>query len=479
MNKPENEMSLESFKNATAVSVRTIAGLRDLDVTFSNAEAPIGRLNSMERPRLPLPDHNMNPNSLRLVRGCADAHALYLAHHDSKIHRNVAPKDRAALEVFNALEQARVEAIGHQSMAGVAHNLNAVMEEKCNRLGFGLMTKRDQTPLNEALHVMTRVALTGEPLPPSAENVAKMWEPWITERLGKPLQKYFADEDLTDQKTFAEIAKKLISALEMDAGETNPGEEEGGSDESQSKTEGKDDKESKEAMDAVDPTDDAAEGEGEAQEAPGMAEADNADGMMDGDAPGNENRRFHDDYIPGPEGLYSVYTTSFDEEIDADELADPDELTRLRLMLDKQLGHHQTVITKLANRLQRKLMAKQQRTWSFDLEEGILDVAKLARVIANPNVPLTFKQEKEMPFKDTIVSLLIDNSGSMRGRPIAIAAMTTDIIARTLERCGVKVEILVFLFFFFLGLRLVGFFIFLRLWRLGGHFFRRQVMHAF
>ncbi len=444
MTKPETGNSLESFKNATAVSVRTIAGMRELDVTFSNSEAPIGRLNSMERPRLPLPDHNMNSNSLRLVRGCADAHALYLAHHDNKIHRQSAPRDRAALEAFNALEQARVEAIGYQEMAGVAHNLNAVMEEKCKRLGFGIITQREQAPLNEALHVMARVALTGEPLTPAAENLSKLWQPWITEKLGKKLESFFEDKNLGDQQAFAEIAKKLINALEMDAGDPSPGEDESGSDESQSKTEGKDNKESKEAMDAVDSSDDAAEGEGEAQEAPGMAEADNSDGMLDGDMPGNENRRFLDDYIPGVEGLYTVYTTSFDEEIDADELADPDELTRLRSMLDKQLGHHQTVITKLANRLQRKLMAKQQRTWQFDLEEGILDVAKLARVIANPNVPLTFKQEKEMPFKDTVVSLLIDNSGSMRGRSIAIAAMTTDIIARTLERCGVKVEILGF-----------------------------------
>ena len=460
--------NLEEFKNATAASVRTIAGLRELEVTFSNAEPPIGRVTSTGKPRLPLPDYNMNAQSLRLVRGCADAQALRLAHHDDKTHRKLAPKNRAALDVFNAMEQARVEAIGHEAMSGVAHNLNAVLEEKCKRLGFGLASAREQVPLNEALHVLTRLALTGEPVPPSAENMVRMWQPWIKEKLGQNLKEFFysssrrkpgssADQSrdpgflrddgnvLHDQKSFAELAKKLITALEIDPGTGDPGEDEESRDEdSQSKKDSKDGKDSKEAKESIDPSDDMAEGEAESHEAAGLEETGDEGGTGEGEVPAGESRRFHEDYIPGPEGLYTVYTTAFDEEIDAKDLADDDELTRLRAMLDRQLGHHQTIITKLANRLMRKLMAKQQRHWQFDMEEGILDVARLARVVANPNVPLTFKQEKEMPFRDTVVTLLIDNSGSMRGRPIAIAAMTTDIISRTLERCGVKVEILGF-----------------------------------
>ncbi len=445
MTKPEAGSGIEIFKNATAASVRTISGLRDLDVIFSTAEAPIGRLPAMGKTRLPLPDHNMNEHSVRLVRGCADAQALYLAHHNDKTHRSLAPKNRAALEAFNALEQARVEAIGHESMTGVARNLNAVLEEKCRRLGFGLVTARDQVPAHEALHVLARLALTGEPPPPAAENLVKMWQPWLKEKLGGDFKSFFSRGIIHDQRAFAETAKKMIHALDMDAGLNDPGQdEESGDSARDTQKESRKEKESKDAQESTDPVEDAAEGEGETQETSGMAEADNTDGLSDGDTPGHENRRFVDHDNPGPEGLYTVYTTRYDEEIDARDLADEDELTRLRFMLDKQLGHHQAVITKLANRLQRKLMAKQQRTWQFDLEEGILDVARLARVIANPNVPLTFKQEKIMPFKDTVVTLLIDNSGSMRGRPIAIAAMTTDIIARTLERCGVKVEILGF-----------------------------------
>ncbi|MCE7886288.1 MAG: cobaltochelatase subunit CobT [Alphaproteobacteria bacterium PRO2] len=457
MNKPDTGSHFEEFKNATAASVRTIAGLRDLDVTFSNSEPPIGRVVTAGKPRLPLPDYNMNAQSLRLVRGCADAQALRIAHHDEKTHRKLAPKSRAALEAFNAMEQARVEAIGHRDMSGVAHNLNAVLEEKCRRLGFGLAHEREQVPLNEALHVMTRLALTGETIPPSAENVVKMWQPWLKEKLGKNFGEFFHssfgamdpgfrrdDSLVNDQAAFATLAKKLITALQFDPGEADAGEEESSDNDSQSQRDAKEGKESKEAKESIDPSDEMGEGEAESDAAAGLEETDEGGGADDGEIAAGENRRFHEDYIPGPEGLYTVYTHAFDEEIDAKELADEDELTRLRQMLDRQLGHHQTVITKLANRLMRKLMAKQRRTWQFDLEEGILDVARLARVVANPNVPLTFKQEKEMPFRDTVVTLLIDNSGSMRGRPIAIAAMTTDIIARTLERCGVKVEILGF-----------------------------------
>ncbi|MGB4057921.1 MAG: cobaltochelatase subunit CobT [Alphaproteobacteria bacterium] len=437
--------TIETFKNATAASVRTIAGLKELDVTFSNAEAPIGRLSRIGKTNLPLPDHNMNAQSLRLVRGCADAYALYLGHHDQKLHEKISPKNRAAIETFNALEQARVEAIGMETMQGVAHNLNAVLEEKCKRLGFSLITKRDDAPTHEALHILSRIALSNEPLPPSAENLAKLWEPWLKKKLGTDLKTFLQDKNIHDQNAFADLSKKLIAALGIDTGKLDPGEEEDSGDTStQKEKKSAEEKDSKEPKESVDATDDAVEGEGESGD---MLEGDQAEEMAgndEGSLSGNENRRFSENYTPGLEGLYTIYTTAFDEEIEAGQLADPDELTRLRLMLDKQLGHHQAVITKLANRLMRKLMAKQRRTWQFDLEEGILDVAKLARVIANPNVPLTFKQEKEMPFKDTVVTLLIDNSGSMRGRPIAIAAMTTDIIARTLERCGVKVEILGF-----------------------------------
>jgi len=141
---------------------------------------------------------------------------------------------------------------------------------------------------------------------------------------------------------------------------------------------------------------------------------------------------------------YRAFTRAFDEEIEADQLCDQDELTRLRQQLDQQLQHLHGVVAKLANRLQRRLLAQQQRAWDFDLEEGTLDASRLARIVANPMLPLSYKRERDTDFRDTVVTLLIDNSGSMRGRPISVAAMCSDILARTLERCAVKVEILGF-----------------------------------
>lgn len=448
MNAPNSDKlqtQSEIFKNATGAVIRTIAGQRDLDVTFSAAENPTGRLPS-GAPRLPPPDHNMNPDSVRLVRGCADAQALFLAHHDKKIHTASLPENRAARDVFNMLEQARCEALGFESMAGIAHNLNAVLEEKSKRAGFSQMKDREQAHMHDALHVLARIELTGEPVPPSAQKLVELWKPWLDAHLKEA---GFSDLRplLHDQKSYAALSKKILRQLEMDVGADDDGTDEEGDgkntplkDVSDSKD--SDDKEKQSATQAID-TEGDGEGSEEQDAALNNAEED-MEGMADEDEPSGDARRFNEDYIPGPEGRYTIYTSEFDEEIEAEELADPDELTRLRQMLDKQLGHHQAVITKLANQLQRKLMAKQQRTWQFDLEEGILDVARLARIIANPTVPLTFKKEKEMPFRDTVVTLLIDNSGSMRGRPIAIAAMTTDIVARTLERCGLKVEILGF-----------------------------------
>jgi cobaltochelatase CobT len=299
MNKPDTGSNFEEFKNATAASVRTIAGLRDLDVTFSTSEPPIGRVVTAGKPRLPLPDYNMNAQSLRLVRGCADAQALRLAHHDEKTHRKLAPKSRAALEAFNAMEQARVEAIGHHDMSGVAHNLNAVLEEKCRRLGFGLVHDREQVPLSEALHVMTRLALTGENIPPSAENMVKMWQPWLKEKLGKSFDEFFSADAINDQQAFAEKTRKLITALQLDPGEADAGEDEASDNDSQSQKDAKEGKESKEAQESIDPTDDMAEGEAESDAAAGLEETDEGGGTGDGEIAAGENRRFQEDYIHG------------------------------------------------------------------------------------------------------------------------------------------------------------------------------------
>jgi cobaltochelatase CobT len=439
---------LEHYKHVTAATLRTIAGQRDLEPSFAAGEAPTGRITDMARPRLPLPDHEMSANSLRLSRGCADAHAVRIAHHDERSHLETAPKDMQASLAYDALEQARCEALGSKDMHGVAKNLQAVLAEKCDRAGFRHASNREQISMHEALHVLGRAALTGEDLPESAQKLAQLWQPWITDRLGgqtladlKPL--------LEDQAAFGTLAKALIETLGLniagDNADAPPNQQEGDQDDPNQQehddSESEDDSQSASAEEQPNEEDDS-EGEQTEFGQEKLTESQMSDGA--GEMTNFEPRDMDDELIPGRSGSYKIYTDAFDEEVQATDLADPEELSRLRRMLDKQLAHNQSLITKLANRLQRRVMAQQQRRWKFGLEEGLLDSSRLAQIVANPTTRLTFKQEEDTPFRDTVVTLLIDNSGSMRGRPIAIAAMTTDIIARTLERCGVKVEILGF-----------------------------------
>ena len=442
---------LEIFKQATASTLRTIAGKKDLEVTYSSAEVPTGRLSPTGKPRLPSPGHNLPPAEKRLLRGCADAQAVYFAHHDEKLHHQQIPRDAQAAEAFTALEQARCEALGFAEMQGVGANLNAVLEEKCKRLGFENLSSKEQVNLGDALHVLARLELTGEDAPPAAKKLLELWKPTLEAQLQGVS---FAElrERLDDQAAYAEYAKQLIKALNMPVddveGKDRPDEEQeeeqaSEQDQDQQDEDGGEDSEST-ASDQVG-MDDVHEGDDQDMDTSfdDMGEGENPEEQA-GDQAGNPFSQSNREFEDGPHGRYHIYTTQFDEEVEASELAESGELTRLRSMLDQQLGAHQTIITKLTNRLQRKVMAQQRRSWEFGLKEGILDPTRLARIIANPNVPLSYKAEKETEFRDTVVTLLIDNSGSMRGRPIALAAMSADIIAQTLERCAVKVEILGF-----------------------------------
>ncbi len=440
----ETPRNIETFKTSTAAVLRTIAGRKELDVSFATGEPPIGKITSTTAPRLPAPDTDMNPRSIRLVRGCADAHALHLAHHNEKLHLKHAPRDAEAARAFSALEQARVEALGTQEMKGIGGNLNAVLEERCKRAGYANITSREQTSLGDALHVLARLALTDEPVPPSAAKLVELWSPVLDAQNFKTLAPL-----LRDQKAFGKAARQLLRTLDIDAGEDLPNEEDGSTENEESAEDQQSEQQSSEEQKESDF--DAAEGgedEDQILEGEDTTEGEYEDGGDDmsgeAEAAGNPHHNRPAGFLSGPEGPYTIYTTQFDEEINAADLAETEELYRLRAMLDKQLYNHQAIITKLANRLQRKVMAQQRRSWQFDLEEGILDASRLARIVANPDVPLTFKAEKETEFRDTVVTLLIDNSGSMRGRPIATAAITADILVRTLERCGVKTEILGF-----------------------------------
>ncbi len=444
MSQPESP--IERFRRTTAATVRAIAEREDVTVGFH----PSGQGLAGSEVKLQPPPRDLPAAEVSQVRGEADAAALKMRFHNAKTHRELSPSDPVAREVFDAVEQARCESIGARRMNGVAKNLDAAMEERYRARGLGRVAEAEDAPLADALRAMVRQTLTGRPLPPSARHVVDLWRPELEAEVLSDLDTL--RENLGDQRRFGQAVRRMLKHLHLEEGaeeESSDEESEGEGEENQpqeSQVEGQGGE-----QESGDSRSEMEGQEAEAADAEGMDDsAAEADGeMMAGageDEPGRPGRppRWDERRNSDGEPLYKAFTEEFDEVVEADELCDADELTRLRQMLDQQLAHLQGVIARLANRLQRRLMAQQTRAWEFNLEEGILDSARLARIIANPTHSLSFKQESDIDFRDTVVSLLIDNSGSMRGRPITVAAMSADILARTLERCGVKVEILGF-----------------------------------
>jgi cobaltochelatase CobT len=384
------------------------------------------------------------------VRGHADSIALRLACHDPAVHRRLVPGGAPARAVFEAVEQARVEAIGSRRMGGVAHNLAAMLDDRFHRGRYDEITDRADAPIEDAVAMIVRERLTGEMPPPTARKLVELWRPLIEERAGRNLDRL--ERVLNDQRRFGDVVHDLLDNLDMgedrdseaDEEEGEQGDEENRKDESGEDGEGAEsaDSERMSLEEAEASADEMPESAAEAIDAPAAETADDAE-MGDSETAAEPWRPRHQRNEPrGPD--YRPFTTKFDETLGAEELCEPEELERLRGYLDKQLSHLQGVVARLANRLQRLLLAQQNRAWEFDLEEGLLDPARLSRVIVDPLHPLSFKREKDTDFRDTVVTLLLDNSGSMRGRPITVAATCADILARTLERCGVKAEILGF-----------------------------------
>jgi len=441
----DRESRIEEFKRVTGAAMRAIADRDDLTVAFTPGQHGLFGTEA----RLPPPSHELPAPEVALVRGEADAIALKLRHHNMVVHAREAPTGEMARAVFDAVEQARVEAIGATQMVGVAENLSAALSEHCRQRGYARVTERGDGPLPEVLRLLVREALTGAAPPREARRMVDLWRPNMSEQVKSDLA-HLADV-IADQRAYAKATRQLLSDFDMDLGaenadaadqDSNTDDQNNQDDSNESKGEGgeQDATESYAEMDGQ--KGDPGEDDTEATTAEATADMQAEGGEDDPGRPGRPPT--FDDQRGRNEPLYHPFTTQFDETIDATELCDPDELTRLRQLLDQQLSHLQAVVSKLANRLQRRLLAQQSRAWEFDLEEGLLDTARLARVVVNPATPLSFKREKEMEFRDTVVTLLIDNSGSMRGRPITVAAMSADILARTLERCGVKVEVLGF-----------------------------------
>lgn len=445
-----DQNKIELFKDATAATLRALARQRDVDVYYSAAESADRKLSLTQtgRARLPFPGTKLSLKDRALLRGAADGEGLRLRLHNAELHRKNVPKEEGARAVYDALEQARMEAIGATEMRGVGLNLQEVLSEKSSRLGYHNLKDRPKETLADALHILAREGLTGEGLSEGSRKLADLWRPVIEEKLGKDWVRELSGR-VADQMAFSLVSKNLLGRLGLLG-------DDGGADgeslqQSDKETESQEDKPNQEEKENNAQSEDQAKGQTEDQgEEDGGSEEESGEGetQQESEAQSAAQRKPSHSLPPDPRSgvgtSYNIFTTEFDEVVKAEDLADFEELYRLRELLDKQMVHLQPVVAKLANRLQRKLLARQTRSWKFDLEEGYLDSGKLARVIANPTVPLSFKQERETEFKDTVVCLLLDNSGSMRGRPISIAAMCADVLARTLERCGIKVEILGF-----------------------------------
>ncbi len=438
----------DPFKKALAEATKVMANDPELSVSYTVDPSGL----SGEAMRLPQVSRRMSREEVMLARGTADALAMYRRYHNAQTHARYAPAGDLAREIYESLETARCEAMGARDMPGTAGNIDAKISHDALRKGYDQVKDATDVPLSVAAGYLVRHLATGRDLPDAAQNVMDLWRDQIESKAGVTLEEL--QESLSDQGEFAKMARKIISDLgygdqlgedpdELDD-EAQDQAEEGADQEQEPDSTGQDDQGEDEA-DAT-PEQSQKQQQDSAQAQVSMEDlADQEQGeeveMPEGEAPLEP---------PAPQPIsdadpdYKAYDTEFDEIIGAEDLADPAELERLRAYLDQQLEPLKGAVSRLANKLQRRLQAQQNRSWEFDLEEGILDAGRLARVVSNPTTPLSFKVEKDTEFRDTVVTLLLDNSGSMRGRPISIAAICADVLARTLERCNVKVEILGF-----------------------------------
>ena len=448
--KPESPQ--EPFKRAVAGCMRAMAKSPGLEVAYAPERPGLIQTASETKARLPEPPRKLDARAAAILRGHADSMALRLACHNNEVHRRLTPQAPAARAAFDAVEQARIEAIGSRRMQGVAANLGSMLDDRFLRAHAADAATRADAPIEDALAMIVRERLTGLKPPKNAERIVELWKPFIEERASAALDRLGAA--IENQRAFGHSVHKLLTALEMldeSSLDDRPEEEEKTTDEAD---EGDADVEGEKGEEDQSGDSREMEKSDDSAEAIDESDVDSADaptGEFEEEADFSDSEQAADPRRPPSQARgeqrgvdYKAFTKRFDEIIAAEDLCDPEELARLRAYLDKQLLNLSSIVSRLANRLQRRLMAQQSRSWEFDLEEGMLDPARLSRVVIDPQHPLSFKQEKDADFRDTVVSLLIDNSGSMRGRPITVAATCADILARTLERCGVKVEILGF-----------------------------------
>jgi cobaltochelatase CobT len=429
----------DPFKRAVAGAVRSLAGDAELDVSFAPEQPSL----KGKKVRLPLPSRALPKEEVAAVRGAGDAYALKLAYHDDAVDKDMRPLGGDACAIYDAAEQARVEAIGANAMAGVKENLAAILSMRCKAHGLGEVKEQIQAPLVDVLSLIVRERLTGEPPPKIARRAVDLWRPFVEAKAGIDLDKLKGA--IIDQRAFGKLTRAILTDLELaeEYVDEPEGDEEQKDDSTQEQNESDEQSQSQEREESsveTEEKDSSEAGEDNTIEIKADSTDEEAQETKEGKRPMRPDLPFSD----ADRWDYKPYTKQFDEIVNAEDLCDAEELSRLRNFLDQQLAPVQGLVARLANKLQRLLMAQQNRSWEFDLEEGMLDSARLTRVIVDPMYPLSFKMERETEFRDTVVTLLLDNSGSMRGRPIMVAAMCADILSRTLERCGVKVEILGF-----------------------------------
>ena len=424
----ENENIVEEFKKSLIATVKSIGKNNDLEINFVK-ENP-----SIEGNQINLSDPNIDSlqNNLTFIRAEADAIALEFRLHSKDIHQNFIVKNEFTNEIFNALEKSRIEAQGSKIFKGIKLNITKKHVYDLNNKN----TINKKKNIADAFRYVCYSEL-------SETNLGKnylVYKKIIQEKLGKKYSNFFKNlkKNINNQEKFAFQIRDILEELGLF--DFNKQSE---SKENLDQEENIDDKNNQNNQDKENNNENNNENNSSSEVTEQKLSIQQSDEI------GDDTDENDIEYFPKIESLekigdYKIYTSKFDETINADQLCDLKELEKLRNNLDQQVFTFQPLIAKIANRLQRKLLAQQNRQWEFNMEEGFLDTSRLAKIIANPTNKLTFKKEKQIEFKDTIVSLLIDNSGSMRGRPITVAALCSDILARTLERCLIKTEILGF-----------------------------------
>lgn len=446
--KHHGEKPTDRLKRCAAAGFRALAHDPALRVSFQTGGGEITDKNVT----LASPPFNPNPQQLAEQRGAADYLALEHRYHNKRVHDKWRPNGQQAAEIFDMLEDARYVATGSEYLQGVQNNLNADYEKTWQKHGMNELNVSDHEAYLWAVNLYARQAFGMQDIPTCAKGLYQYWLPQLEQKMGTGVKNLTRKK--TNQQEFAKASLQFLRELLHDGKNEDEAQDEQGQEDdtnppadlpqNQAGQDGEQNQNQDDGGDSNQRNDLNDELGGDE-----LDENDLAEGGLDSLALQNQRE---EEYFPEHdltnvprEPFYKIYSSEFDEVIPADKLTDSvEEVDKLRNQLDEQMSHLVPIIGKLANRLQRRLMAQQMRSWEFDTEEGMLDTSRLTRVVLDPMQPLAFKIEKETKFKDTVVTLLIDNSGSMRGRPISIAAISTDILTRTLERCQIKVEILGF-----------------------------------